>query len=118
MSPRARTSGPHRRRQISIPASEIRVATITITAFCNVVFTEDVFGLARVSALVMEKTVSEKGQDRGEQLRALGDDKKDDEYRDHDRYGHDPVAPAFPQEMEKVVCCQADPSARFHLSVR
>jgi len=43
----------------------------------------------------MEETESEQSQDCGQKLGALGEDKKDDKYRDHDHYRHDPVTPAF-----------------------
>jgi hypothetical protein len=45
----------------------------------------------------------EQSQDRGQKLGALGGDKKDDKYRDHDRYRHDPVTPALVQETEKIL---------------
>jgi len=58
----------------------------------------------------MEETESEQSQDCGQKLGALGEDKKDDKYRDHDHYRHDPVTPAFVQETEKVLCCQTAPA--------
>src|ERR1700730_1334717 len=111
MSPSATTSGPHTRRQISMPASEKRVATRTTAAFSNAVFSDEVFGFAAVNALDICTTASEPGEDRRQQLRPLGDEKKDHEHRDHDRDRHDPIAPAFAQETKHVVCCQRDPDA-------
>src|ERR1043166_1885254 len=111
MSPRATTSGPHTRRQISMPASEMSVATTTTAAFCSAVFRDEAFGFAAVNALDMRYAISEPGEDHRQQLRALGDEKKDHEHRDHDRDRHDPVAPAFAQEPKHVVCCQRRPPA-------
>jgi hypothetical protein len=58
----------------------------------------------------MEEMESEQSQDFGQKLGALGDDKKNDKYRDHDRYRHDPVTPAFVQETEKVLDGQTAPT--------
>src|SRR6202040_1380822 len=50
--------------------------------------------------------ISEPGEDRRQQLRSLGDEKKDREHRDQDLERRDPIAPAFAQETKHVVCCQ------------
>src|ERR1043166_6545848 len=115
MSPSATTSGPHTRRQISMPASEMSVATSTMAAFCNAVLSDDVFGFAAVNALGMRYTISEPGEDHRQELCALGDEKKYHEHRDHDRDRHDPITPAFVQEAKHVVCCQGN---RPHLAPR
>src|SRR5438132_1238292 len=115
MSPSATTSGPHTRRQISMPTSETSVATRTTAPFSNAVFSDDVFGFAAVNALGMR--FSKPGEDHRQQLRALRNEKKDHEHRGHDRDRHDPIAPAFAQETKHVVCCQREPDAP-HLAPR
>src|ERR1051326_1708911 len=59
--------------------------------------------------------ISEPGEDRRQELRALGDEKKYREHRGHDRDRHDPIAPAFAQEAKHFVCCQGN---RSHLAPR